>query len=342
MKISSAILCFFLLFFCGCDDRSANKNSINRGFFYWKSRLALSNQTVQALDSLQCNSLYIKLFDVGWNTEKQQPEPIAKLVITAPAALEQRQVVPCIFITDECIFKLQEDQINELANNIYKLTKQILPISTAAKQVLIDCDWTKKSRANYFALLQQLKVLFKQTSVTATIRLHQVKYTNAAGIPPVTRGLLMCYNMGNLRNPASKNSIIEFDELKKYTAKMQAYPIPLDIGLPVFEWLVVFRQNKFAGLIQQFETKDLQLPIFSRTTNGYLLKKDTVLQGYSFKKNDFLRVENSETGTVVQAGNWLSERVNSDSFSVVLYHLDSITLKKYSINELENIYRSLQ
>ena len=51
----------------------------------------------------------------------------------------------------------------------------------------------------------------------------------------------MCYNMGNWCKYGSQNSILDIVELKKYANNnISAYPMPIDIGLPLFKWAVAY------------------------------------------------------------------------------------------------------
>ena len=134
--------------------------------------------------------------------------------------LPQRfRVIPTVFITNECIKKIDSSQIKTLAGNVYNLVQDIINTHgfNSIKEIQFDCDWTASTRSNYFLLLEKFNALWKDSGipVSATIRLHQVKFMSRTGVPPVKKGLLMCYNMGNLKNPATGNSIIETAELEK-------------------------------------------------------------------------------------------------------------------------------
>ena len=146
-----------------------------------------------------------------------------------------------------------------------------------------------------------------QYPISATIRLHQIKFLAKTGVPPVSKGLLMCYNMGNLKNPATKNSIIETEELKKYIDNLAAYPLPLDVALPLFNWKVLFRNNTYAGLIQNLPDSLLTNPFISKAGNRYLFLKDSLLAGYPFKKGDVLRNEQSEYSEIISTAGAISK-----------------------------------
>ena len=151
----------------------------------------------------------------------------------------------------------------------------------------------------------------------------------------------MCYNMGNLKDPASKNSILETEELKKYIGNLSTYPLPLDVAFPLFDWKVLYRNNVYAGLIQGLPDAAFSSSFCSKTSNRYHVLKDTLLQGYNLRKGDMIRDEQSDIKEVLAAENEIAKHLKNTPLRVSLYHLDSVILSKYSTHELESIYNSL-
>jgi hypothetical protein len=313
---------------------------IDRAFYHWKSSVKLSAPEKRVLNTLQVNTLYLKLFDVTWNNETKQPIPVAKLSNSAQELAGRYQIIPTVFITNECIQKLDSSQINMLALKVYTLVKDICAIHhiDSISELQIDCDWTASTRDKYFSMLKRIKRSAPNTILSATIRLHQVKYVSANGIPPVDRGLLMCYNMGNLKNPATKNSIIDPDEFKKYISNLAAYPLYLDAAFSLFEWKVLFRRNEYQGLIQQLPDEALNPSFCRQDENRTEILKDTLLYGYDLKKGDLLRSEKSNINDILSLAREINLRLKNPNTRVALYHLDSVTLNKYSSHELESIY----
>jgi hypothetical protein len=329
----------------GCEPQKIRR-SVEPAFYYWKSVLNITDFELKKLDSLKVKTLYVKFFDVGWDKERGTSVPIAKLQSTTFKLPQHLAVIPTIFITNECIEKLDSQRVLELVDNILILLKEVSTVNSilSFKEIQIDCDWTGSTKSNYFLLLEKLNTYYKKLGITisCTIRLHQIKFLSNTGIPPVTKGLLMCYNMGNLKNPATNNSIIENEELKKYTATLSTYPLPLDVALPLFNWKVLFRNNSYAGLIESLPTELLQPNFAVKNSNKYTILKDTILNGYTFKKGDILRDEQSNNEEVLKAAKSISRQLTNTAPRVSLYHLDSIILSKYQIHELETIYNSLR
>ncbi len=74
----------------------------------------------------------------------------------------------------------------------------------------------------------------------------------------------------------------------------------------------------------------------------FIFIKDTIISNVHFKKGDVLRQEKSDYKEILKMAEFVSDKLNNTTLRVALFHLDSITLKKYSFHELENIYNSLQ
>lgn len=317
---------------------------VERSFYYWKSVLKLTEFETQQLDSLKVRTLYIKFFDVDWDEERSSPIPVAKLQTTNYKLRETIQVIPAVFITNECIQKIDSSQVAELASRIHTLIQDIRGSNSfnSIKEIQIDCDWTQVTKEKYFRLLNNLKLLTPNFKLSSTIRLHQIKFLVKTGVPPVDRGLLMCYNMGNLKNPATSNSILQTEELKKYMGNLSSYPLPLDVAFPLFDWKVLYRNNAYSGLIQNLPYNSLSAAFTKRTGNRYEILKDTLLSGFDLRKGDMIRDEQSGIKEILSAAREVSNRLKNTRLRVSLYHLDSVILNKYTTHELESIYNSLR
>jgi hypothetical protein len=330
------------LLISSCNENKRPRQ-ITPSFYYWKSILNLSSFEKQKLDSLKVKTIYLKFFDVDWDEVTRKPLPVGKLQATNGIQLKDFSIIPTVFITNECIQKIDSSQTEKLAENIYSLIleiKQSIGIDSIP-EIQIDCDWTAATKDKYFLLLKNLKPQTTNYKLSATIRLHQIKFLSKTGVPPVDRGLLMCYNMGNLKDPSTQNSILETEELKKYTGNLSNYPLPLDVAFPLFNWKVLYRNNIYTGLIQGLPDVAFNSSFCNRTGNRYHVLKDTLLQGYNLRKGDMLRDEQSNIKEVLAAADEISKHLKNTQLRVSLYHLDSVILSKYSTHELESIYNSL-
>lgn len=335
-----------ILLFCSCTQNT--HRVANRAFYYWKPVYALTNYEKNDLSKLHINSLYIKLFDVAWNDETKSPMPVAQIQFK-DTSYKIFSITPVVFITNETLINIDSVSVGGLTEKICKLLVTIIHQYSlnGANEIQFDCDWTVATKEKYFQILKlarsQLNQMgFQSAKISATIRLYQCKYYFKTGIPPVDKGVLMCYNMGNLKNSKTKNSILGSDELKKYISYLNTYPLNLDIAFPLFDWKVLFRNGVYSGLVK--ELPDSLLEHTSSVTvnsNRYTFLKDTVIDNYSFKKNDMLREEQSNYDEIITSGKLIGSNLKTQTLNLILYHLDSLTLSKYTVNEMENMFDCL-
>lgn len=331
--------CLFLaLLFSSCNGKEERK--VQRSFYYWKTVFNLAPKEKEALQQLGVENLYVKFFDVDWNEAKQAAEPVAKSIFQQKPS-SGITITPVVFITQEPLQKLDPADLQTLAANISSLLTSISKNDSLrlSGEVQIDCDWTAKTKTAYFFLLNELKKqpFFQQKIISATIRLHQLKFITQNGVPPVDKGLLMCYNMGNLRHPQTKNSIIEEDELKKYTNNLEKYPLPLDIALPIFDWYILFEGVRYKGLVRDFKPgEDWE------SKERIDFTKDTAINGYTFETGQWLRHESSHPDEVQRCAERIGKKLKQKKVTVILYHLDQANLSKYNQNELESFYNSFR
>ena len=329
---------FLILLFASCNNREERK--VQRSFYYWKTVFNLTSKEKDALQQHNVQNLYVKFFDVVWDEGKSAAQPIAKSIFQEHAP-PNTTITPVVFITQEPLQRLDSNKLKELAENIssmlqYMSKKDSLQLSS---EIQLDCDWTATTKTQYFFLLNELKKqpFFENKTVSVTIRLHQLKFITQNGVPPVDKGLLMCYNMGNLRHPQAKNSIIDEGELKKYINNLQTYPLPLDVALPIFDWYILFEGEQYKGLVRDFnpgEERSKEQRIYFET--------DTVINGYSFKAGQWLRHETSDPEVVRACAERISKKLKTGEVNVILYHLDQKNLSKYNQNDLESFYRSFR
>ena len=209
---------------------------------------------------MKINKLYLRLFDIDLDGAGDQPIPMAILeTASAQKDLAGFDLTGCVFITSRVFEKGRTDPdllSNKTAALLSDLGKKLpggLP-----KNLLFDCDWTPATRDGFFSFLKKMGERFPGHCLSATIRLHQFKFPEQTGVPPVASGVLMCYNTGELTNWATENSILDSVSLKKYLrGQVGRYPLPLDVTLPVFGWGLVFRDGLFFKIINNLDSIQL-------------------------------------------------------------------------------------
>lgn len=317
---------------------SCHKNRVvNTSFYYWKTVYESNKAENQYLDSLHCKKLYVRIMDV----DKGDNGPIPISPITFKNALpNSAQIVPVIFIVNQVLKSRTHKQLDDLANKIvyYVNGKVRQSGKTSFNELQIDCDWTRTTRDNYFYLLRRIKnnADLKGKQLSATLRLHQLKNQKSSGIPPVNRVMLMCYNMGNLRKYGTQNSILEQSELEKYmNNNLAIYSLPVDVGLPIFSWAVVFRQKQYVGIAKRLQSQNFtDKKLFKTTANNFYTLQEDVPK-YGLKRGDEIRWEDLPANKLLPAANYIQKYISSDTVNIIYFHLDEPTLKHYTYESLE-------
>ena len=338
MKYLFILLLIQSLFSCN-NNRGLKKTN---GFYYWKSTFTIDADGAERLKTLNIKKLYTKYFDVVWDRETQTPQPVAVLNYGKNEA-NGIAIIPVVFITNETFLEMQSDRIPQFAQNVFH---KIQAINTQMNQsripeIQMDCDWSLKSRDRYFSFLDEFdKLLNTDTALSATIRLHQVKYAETTGIPPVDRGALMFYNVSHPKELGIKNSILDLDLGKKYLAGMADYPLPLDIVLPLFSSGALFQGNNFSGLVNDISWKHISTDADFVHLNGnyFQAKKEVYVNNVYVYKNDVLRVDQCTYEELIDAAKYLSGRLNSDNVNVLLFCFGSNTFREMNNEKIRNIY----
>ncbi|MFX4231528.1 hypothetical protein ACOL3I_08590 [Aliarcobacter butzleri] len=241
-----------------------NENS-TISFYSWENSFDIKDTN---------EKLYIKVLDIAFSTKL---EPIKTNLKTIP-----KDFIPVIYITNETMKNVDYSLIN---NEILLILKDL-----NFDEVQIDCDWSDSSQSNYFNLLSDLKTKLNKT-ISATIRLHQIKYYMRTGVPPIDYGVLMYYNMSNIGDFDTKNSILDNEIAKKYHYNFDTYPLKLKLALPLYSQAIQFRQNKALSIFEGVEKKDFDSNFQEISQNKFKVLNSFYFKGRYVYKNDIFRFE---------------------------------------------------
>lgn len=333
------LLLFFLVFSftVGCKK----PNEVTKSFYYWKTSFNLSTPEEKLLSDLAVKKLYVHYFDVNFIAEKEASFPVGKIIFEKQVSQES-EIVPVVYIVNDVFVKTHESNIDSLAQNVMKLIGAINESNKiVTKEIQFDCDWTDATQEKYFKFLNEVKQLtVKSIRISATIRLHQIKYKRRTGIPPVDRGMLMFYNMGHLNPYGPQNSIYDESIAKSYVSHISTYPLPLDYALPVFTWAIWSRNGKILGLINSVSEKELiQNSRFEKVSEHlFKVSEGTFYRGRYFFKGDNIFVEEITPELTDKAIYQLLPEINSSKFTVAFYHLDSTLFKNYDQQKIETLF----
>ncbi len=205
-------------------------------------------------------------------------------------------------------------------------------------EVLIDCDWTEKNRNKFFRFIDEIKRNFPDKTITATLRLWQYRHSKKAGIPPSHRCLLMCYNMNSPREFSSRNSIASVADLKPYLEN-DAYPLPFDIALPVFNWAALYRGGKFKQLINGFSETILEKDTATYKKiekHTFMYRRDTVFGNTYIRNGDILKTEYVDKKELQGMIKILSSLKKDEKQRVTFFDWDTLQIKYYGKESFKN------
>lgn len=373
MRNHAVYLCFCLLI-VACRSHSDSK--FIPAFYYWQTSNEgydyFENNAL--LDSLDVRKIYLRMFDVAWDEARKKPVP-AGPYRGGWFFSNGREAVPVVFVTNETLQHLDSSgcadlaqriarktnaMLNRLANKLqadaywyYETEQPFSPLSDQAnedslialgkqwrggiREFQIDCDWSPSTRDKFFYLLNQLKPLFPGMKITCTIRLHQFKHFDKTGVPPVERGILMCYNVDDIKDPATTNSIFNHAEARKYLEGAKSYPLPLDVALPAFGWGVLFHAGQFKCIVPEAvfwknksEFEEVKPALFRAKT-------DFTLNDQYVREGDLLRFETPDEKELLKTIELLKKQKLASPLTISFFHLDNERQQDETIEYFENL-----
>lgn len=299
------VLCFLFLKFYQQPKRWRN---FERGFYTWGGYYSESD-----IDTLKVQKVYQKFFEVGLNNVLE-PIPVDELgsfsLISNWRSNEPddrspflKELVPVVYIQNSVL--LQKDfNAADLAHKVWHLLEQNLDgqnndgLEVQVKEFQMDCDWTPRTRKNYFSFLVAFKkelrasALFGRCQLSATLRLYPYKYPNKMGFLPkeVDRAMLMCYNLSAPDHTGQRNSIFSLEVLKAYLQNTETYPTDLDIALPVYSMAYVYQDQQLVKLLRN---TDSTFNSSLQPVDGlwYAVQKDTVIDEFYMRKGQRVKLE---------------------------------------------------
>lgn len=311
-------------------------------FYHWKQECDIGAEEDFYITELGLKNLYLRYFDVDWDSALAEPIPVSIVSLSDTLSFS---IVPTVYITNRTFSNSSEQQLFLLADRILAKIESInakysLPDYSSLQ---IDCDWTISTRDKYFGFLNVLhkKLQNKHQKLSVTIRLHQLKYPEKTGVPPVDEGVLMFYNMGKISDYSESNSILNLGKAAPYLDVNKKYPLPLDFALPLFHWGLIFRHRELVHINNLLDKKALLDSTRFQAIDDFHfhVKKDTYLEGFYLYEGDEIRLEAITNEDLKESAEMLRPFVNQDTTEIIYYHLDSIIIQNYSTSVLNEVQR---
>lgn len=322
MKKSSILIS--LLFFIGACKKH-DPPAI--AFYYWKTVFKLSPIELSTLENNQVKKLYIRYFDIDIDSKSNQPYP--ESTIHFEQKINEFTIVPVVFIKNK-VFLEKNCDITNLAKKTCSLIEKINTNNgISCEEIQIDCDWTLSSRDNYLKFISNFKILSGK-KLSATIRLHQIKYFEKTKIPNVDKGVLMYYNMGKIASDTI-NSIYDRNIANNYIGSIKNYPLSINIALPIFSWGIHIRDGKVIELINKLDINKLYDKSYFKVDgkNRFQVIQDNYTFGTFYKSGDIIKFEIITPNELIEMSSDLYENAKEIPEEIIFYDLDEFNIKKY-------------
>ncbi len=320
-----------------CNSSSENQN----GIYVWNTNVNLCKKDFDFFYSNDISNLYIKFFDVVWSNS-----PKAEAIVIVLGKIPQNfNVVPCIYIKNEVFKNVNKPEAEELAINVYNkilsLYEKNFP-EHQLKEIQLDCDWSKSTGYMYFYFLEHFnKISDDNIKLSVTLRLHQIKYKKTTGVPPVDKGVLMYYNMGEIINYNKTNSILNNKTGKEYINDFSSYPIELSLALPLYSWAVWFKNEYFINILYDINVNSIDTLNFLEKIDNNLYKviRDTVIDNNYLRTGETIRLEFIDPDSLLVAKQ-ICKPLLEKNHEIILYNynykstnlLENETLKKIFVH----------
>lgn len=296
-------------------------------FYYWKTNFSLSTLEKDALQDNDVQKIYIRYFDIDLHPKTNEPFPVSPIHFSILPPV--KTIVPVVYIKNKVMLKTDFDG-KKLARKTYDFIKDINSKNgLSCQEIQIDCDWTLESKTNYLQFIEDFKRI-SDKKLSATIRLHQVKYFEKTKIPNVDSAVLMYYNMGTIA-VNSLNSIYNQDVAARYIKSLKKYPLALDFALPIFSWGIHISDGKVIGLRSKMTISDLQLDsnFTLEDPNSFRVNHSNYRKGTFYKKGDILKIEAVSGADLKEMAHDLKENSAVDPKEIIFYDLDELNIKNY-------------
>ena len=316
------ILIFCVLIISSCHSETSFEFST----YWWKSNTKLNTQQKEFLNDNNIDKIYLRIFDLKFD-EKNSSILIPKVY----SGFNDINTIPVVYIENKILSNFNIDTIYNLIQQNIKsaLEKKII---NSANNLQIDCDWTLTTKEPYFQLLNALSKGIK--GLSATIRLHQIKYAQTTGIPPVEKGVVMIYNLESPADVNMKNSIFSYDKAMHYLdGYLDKYPLKISIALPAFSWGVHYHHGKIKSLMSDFNPNEIDNMNMSKNKDGYYKsKKAHFYNTHRISNRDEIRYEYPKIEELNKMMTFLLHNIKQDSTEIIFFSLNSNFLTNNKIN----------
>lgn len=304
-----------------------------RAFYYWRTTFAPTAAETTALTELGVATLYLRVFDID-----EQGEVAGAMTMSPDAKVPPNiDVIPVVFVRHAAFERVAPDA---LAQRVWDETVRRYQPFGQPTALQFDCDWTDGTQGPFFAFVRAVKARAPGLATSATIRLHQVKYRERTGVPPVERGMLMFYNMGDV---GRGDAIYNAEAAAKYTERIADYPLPLDVALPLWAWTVHLRDGVVRGLLQTVDATDMAQDFLAPAgPDRWKATRTAFFRGELLAEGDILEVETITPNAARAAARQVAPHLRSERRTVALFDLAERNLTRHDASSLTALFDSVR
>lgn len=316
-------------------------------FYYWKTQWTASPAIARCLAENRVARLYMRFFDVDWEEPLRAAVPVAPLSLDGPLPADT-EIIPVVFLTNQVFRNTPYAEVEALADRVEAKIRAMAEASgITPREVQLDCDWSDATRTRYFHFLDRIGTHLhaRRIRLSSTLRLHQIKYPQRTGVPPVDRGMLMFYNFGALRADAPRSSIFNVQDAERYAPYIASYSLPLDLALPLFSWTVHSRDGNVLGLIEKLEAHEIEGAGFrSLSPRQYQADHSFFFRGRYFMEGDQLLLEETTPAVTLQAALTAARGATARKpyGTIAFFDLDERNLRHYAASDFLSILAALR
>ena len=309
-------------------------------FYYWKTNYAHSEFLRNTLNDFNSKKIFLRLFDIVEDDKVIIPN---KIVNFQDTPIKDIELIPVIYIKNQVFTKMKDSkEATDLANKCTKLIDEILMSKKIEyKEVQFDCDWTVSTREKYFEFLEKVKNQRPQSTISVTLRLHQIKYKEKTGIPPADHYILMYYNIGSLES-LDENSIYSFRTAKKYVQSIANYPVEMTVALPIYSWEVHTRNGRVEN-VRIIQVKGIGEEYRKEISPMlYQIIAPVFYNGVYYKVGDIIKIEQIKINDLELIAKQLKPYSKKIKSEFILFHLDSLSLSLINHIRLKKVLAAIK
>jgi hypothetical protein len=332
------LLAFLVAFFAACSGK--HSRTVLKSYYFWKTSFNVDEKEQQGLKDRGVGRLYIRVFDVVWDTTLKVPKPVAPIRFLKPVDTHL-ELVPVVFIRNEVFAAAHLPAEAGFSDSLVRGIRMIMT-GKHFKEVELDCDWTEGTKDAYFEFLKKTKALLNPEGVnlSVTIRLHQVKYFKRMGVPPVDSGMLMFYNMGNVKEESTNNPVYDEQTASAYLYNFETYPLPLDIALACYQEAAIFEQGKLRKLVDLHgDSLPEKKEGFRKTgSNRYEVTAQTSLEGIPLSPGTHIRLDGLDPAECLKSARQIQPYLKQTQLHVAIFSLENYNPSDYEKETIEAVY----